>query len=316
MNSSSAGAVALKRGFFSNMWKYKFLYALILPGMIFFLVFDYVPMYGVVIAFQDYKPFGGIKGMFIDPNWVGLKHFNDFFHSYYFGRLLRNTVVISLYKLVFGFPAPIVLALMLNEVKRAKFKKAVQTISYMPHFLSWVIISGLVITILSPTSGVVGELVKSFGGQPISYLGSPDYFRSILVGSSIWSGIGWGSIIYLAALAGINPELYESAEIDGASRFQKMRYISIPGISNIIAILFVFQIGGILNAGFEQVLLLYSPTVYQVGDIIDTYVYREGLLNTKYSYSAAIGLFKNVVGLLFLIIANVVVKRMGKEGIW
>jgi len=162
----------------------------------------------------------------------------------------------------------------------------------------------------------VGELVKSFGGQPISYLGSPDYFRSILIGSSIWSGIGWGSIIYLAALAGINPELYESAEIDGASRFQKMRYISIPGISNIIAILFVFQIGGILNAGFEQVLLLYSPTVYQVGDIIDTYVYREGLLNTKYSYSAAIGLFKNVVGLLFLIITNVVVKRMGKEGIW
>jgi putative aldouronate transport system permease protein len=289
---------------------------LIMPGLLYFIVFYYIPMYGVVIAFQDFKPYGGIRTMIYDPVWVGFKHFEDFFNSYYFGRLLKNTLLISSYKLLFGFPAPIVLALMLNEVIRAKFKKIVQTISYLPHFLSWVIISGMVMSLLSRTAGPINTIITAFGGKPIAFMGEPEYFRSILVTSDIWATVGWGSIVYLAALAGINPALYESAKIDGANRFRQIVHISLPGISNIISILFVLSIGGILNAGFEQVLLLYSESVYSVGDIIDTYVYREGLLRNNFSYAAAISMFKNVIGLLFLLIANYVVKRLGREGIW
>lgn len=298
------------------MIRYKFLYLLVMPGALYFLIFHYIPMYGVVIAFQDFKPFGGLEAMITAPNWVGLLHFENFFDSYYFGRLLENTLLISSYKLLFGFPLPIVLALMLNEVVRAKFKRIVQTISYLPHFLSWVIISGMVIALLSPTSGPINLIITALGGNPVTFMGDPGYFRSVLVASDVWASVGWGSIVYLAALAGINPALYESARIDGANRFHQMVHISVPGISNIIAILFVLSVGGILNAGFEQVLLLYSPSVYSSGDIIDTYVYREGLLKNNFSYASAIGMFKNVVGLVFLIVANYVVKRMGKEGVW
>jgi len=304
------------RIFARNMIRYKFLYLLVMPGALYFLIFHYIPMYGVVIAFQDFKPFGGLEAMITTPNWVGLLHFENFFDSYYFGRLLENTLLISSYKLLFGFPLPIVLALMLNEVVRAKFKRIVQTISYLPHFLSWVIISGMVIALLSPTSGPINLIITALGGNPVTFMGDPGYFRSVLVASDIWATVGWGSIVYLAALAGINPALYESARIDGANRFHQMVHISVPGISNIIAILFVLSVGGILNAGFEQVLLLYSPSVYSSGDIIDTYVYREGLLKNNFSYASAIGMFKNVVGLVFLIVANYVVKRMGKEGVW
>lgn len=305
-----------KKGFLSNILRYRFLYLLVLPGMLYFLIFHYIPMYGVVIAFQDFKPFGGLEAMIFDPDWVGLRHFQDFFKSYYFWRLIENTLLISGYKLLFGFPLPIILALMLNEVARAKFKKFIQTISYLPHFLSWVIISGMVVALLSPTSGPINMIITALGGDPITFMGEPSYFRGVLVASDIWASVGWGSIVYLAALAGINPALYESARIDGANRFHQMRHISIPGISNIISILFVLSVGGILNAGFEQVLLLYSPSVYSSGDIIDTYVYREGLLKNNFSYASAIGMFKNVVGLLFLIVTNYVVKRMGKEGVW
>jgi putative aldouronate transport system permease protein len=305
-----------RRGFLYNINKYKFLYLLILPGLLYFLVFHYIPMYGIVIAFQDFKPFSGAAKMFVNPEWVGLKHFYEFFNSFYFFALLKNTLLISLYKKIFIFPSAIVLALLLNEVRHAKFKRVVQTISYMPHFLSWVIISGLVIMLLSPTSGPVNLIIAAFGGEPVNFLGEPAYFRSILVMSDWWASIGWGSIIYLAALAGIDPAQYESAKIDGANRYRQMLHISLPGISNVIAILFVLSIGHILNVSFEQVLLLYSPTVYSVGDTIDTYVYREGLLNSRYSYAAAIGIFKNVMGLLFMLGTNYIVRKMGKEGIW
>ncbi|RAV16654.1 sugar ABC transporter permease [Paenibacillus contaminans] len=305
-----------KKRFLGNINRYKFFYLLTLPGLLYFLIFHYIPMYGVVIAFQDFKPFGGLEAMLLKPDWVGFKHFEDFFSSYYFGRLLENTLLISFYKLLFGFPLPIILALMLNEVVRARFKKIVQTISYLPHFLSWVIISGMVIALLSPTAGPVNMVIRALGGSSIAFMGDPAYFRSIVVASDVWASVGWGSIVYLAALAGINPALYESARIDGASRFRQMLHISLPGISNIISILFVLSAANILNAGFEQVLLLYSPSVYSSGDIIDTYVYREGLLKNNFSYAAAISMFKNVIGLLFLIISNYVVKRMGKEGVW
>lgn len=305
-----------KTGFFHNLWKYKFLYILLLPGLLHVLLFHYVPMYGIVIAFQNFSPFRGVESMFIDARWVGMDNFVQFFNSYYFGRILTNTLLISAYKIIFGFPAPIVFALLLNELRSSKFKKTVQTISYLPHFLSWAIISALILSLLSPTSGLIGKMVAEFSGSQSNLISEPNFFRSILVSSDIWAGLGWGSIIYLAALAGIDPAQYESAKIDGANRFQQMIHISLPGMANIISILFIFAVGGILNAGFEQVLLLYSPNVYSVGDIIDTYVYREGLENSRYSYAQAVGVFKNVVGLIFLLGTNYIVKRLGKEGIW
>ncbi|MBP1991721.1 ABC transporter permease [Paenibacillus eucommiae] len=307
---------APKKRYFAEMRKYKFLYLLVAPGLLYFLVFHYIPMYGVIIAFQDFKPFSSISSIWINPNWVGLEHFRNFFNSYYFGRLLQNTLLISIYKIIFGFPAPILLALLLNEVRQMRFKKIVQTISYLPHFLSWVIISGMVIAVLSPTTGAVNWLIEMFGGKSISFLSETSYFRSVLVSSEVWATIGWGSIIYIAALAGIDPAQYESVKMDGANRLQQMIYISLPGMANIISILLVLTVGGILNAGFEQVLLLYSPKVYSVGDIIDTYVYREGLINNKYSYAQAIGMFKNVIGLFFVLATNIIVKRLGREGIW
>ncbi len=305
-----------KKGFIHNVVKYKFLYLLMLPGLLYFLIFCYLPMYGVVIAFQDFKPYLGLQNMLIHPNWVGLQHFRDFFESYYFFRLLRNTVLISLYKLALGFPAAIILALMLNEVKHLRFKKIVQTISYLPYFLSWIIITGMISTMLSPDSGAVNEILKAVGIGPFNFLGDNRFFRGVIVASSIWAGAGWQSIIYLAALSGVNPELYECAEIEGANRLQKVWYISLPTISNIIAIMLIFSLGDILNAGFDQIVLLYSPLVWETGDIIDTYIYREGLLNIRYSYAAAIGMFKSVIGMVFILGANYFAKRMGKEGIW
>lgn len=286
------------------------------PGVIYFLLFHYVPMYGAVIAFQEFNPINGAQSIFVHADWVGLKHFDDFVHSYYFTRIFINTILISVYKLVFGFPAPIVFALLLNELTNGKFKKLVQTISYLPHFLSWVIIAGMLMAILSPTSGLLNQLIVAWGGEPISFLESRTYFRSILVISEIWASLGWGTIVYLAALAGVNPELYEVARMDGANRWQQMIYISLPSIINIIAILFILQVGSIMSAGFEQVLMLYNPRVYEVSDIIDTYVYREGLLTLRYSYAAAIGMFKNVLGLILLLVCNYLVRKLGKEGLW
>ena len=305
-----------KKGFLYNIRKYKFIYLLMLPGILYFVIFCYIPMYGVVISFQDFQPFLGIKSMLIDPVWVGFKHFIDFFNSYYFFRLIRNTLLISTYKLVLGFPAAIILALMINEVTNLRFKKVIQTISYLPYFLSWVVITGMIAAILSPESGAVNELLKMIGAGPINFLGDNRYFRGVVVVSSIWASAGWQSIIYLAALSGVNPEMYECAEMEGANRIQKVWYISLPLISSIIAIMLIFSLGDILNAGFDQIVLLYSPLVYEKGDIIDTYIYREGLLNVRYSYAAAIGMFKNIIGMIFILLANYSVKKVGKEGIW
>lgn len=301
----------------SRLRRYRYLYLLAIPGILYFLVFRYVPMYGVVIAFQDYFPFkGGFSSIILDPTWVGLKHLRDFFSSYYIGRLIGNTLYISFLKLLIGFPGPIILALLLEELRSLAFRRVVQTISYLPHFLSWVIVAGLTAVILSPVNGPVNGVIAALGGKPISFLGDPRFFRGVLVVSDVWKNVGWGSILYLAALAGVDPTLYECATIEGVSRAQKIWYISIPSISHIIILLFILNLGNILDAGFEQVLLLYSPPVYRVGDIIDTFVYREGLLNQRYSYGAAVGLFKNVVGFVLIVLANWIAKKLGREGIW
>ena len=292
-----------------------FYYLLMLPGLLYFLIFHYLPMFGIIIAFKDITPFSGLDGILYGP-FVGFRHFIHFFNSYYFTNIVGNTLIISGLKMLFGFPAPIILALLINEVRQAHFKRIVQTISYLPHFLSMVIVAGLVMSMLSTEGGLINQAIKVFGGQPRLFLGDTHWFRSILVSTSLWQGVGWGSILYLAAMANISPDLYEAAMIDGANKWHQVWAVTIPGIAHVIVILMIFQIGGLLNAGFEQILLLYSPSVYSVSDIIDTYVYRSGLLSMQYSYATAVGLFKSVVAMLLLLSANWVAHRLGQTGIW
>jgi putative aldouronate transport system permease protein len=304
------------RGVWANIKRYRFLYLLILPTLILYLIYNYLPMYGLVIAFQEYKPFLGLEGMFSKADWVGLKHFNRFVHSIYFGRLMTNTLRISLLKLLLCFPAPILLALFLNEIRRPLFKKLTQTVSYLPHFLSWVVLSGVLRSLLSYSDGAVNALIKALGGEPISFLTNNATFIWVLVFSSLWQSIGWGSIIYLATLSGVDPQLYESAMLDGASRFQMIRYINLPALYNIMSLQLVLSMGGILNAGFDQVLMLYNELVYETADIIDTYVYRAGIEDLQYSYSTAVGLFKTAIGFILLMITNYGAKKLGRESLF
>lgn len=294
--------------------RYKWLHLLALPGVLYFLIFKYLPMYGITMAFTNYKGAGGIWGI-LTSNFVGFKQFERFFSSIYFGRLMRNTLLISTYRLIFSFPMPILLAVLINEVSSTKFKRTVQTISYLPHFLSWVVVSGLLMTLLS-TSGPINELIAAMGGKRIYFLSDTRYFRSILVISDIWKGVGWGSIIYLAAITGIDPQIYEAAAIDGASRWQRIIRITVPSIKETIAVMLILQVGKILNENFEQIFNLYNPSVYEVADVFETYVYRIGLVQQQYSYSAAVGLFKSVVSLILVLISNRAAKKLGSEGLW
>lgn len=298
-----------------SLRKYGFLYLLALPGILYFLIFHYVPMFGIVIAFKNISPYNAMQDIFTGP-WVGFTHFKRFFDSYYFWDILTNTLSISGLKLLVGFPAPIILALLLTEVRNERFKRFVQTVSYMPHFLSVVVVVSLVTNLLSTSTGPVNGLIKATGGQPISFLTDPNTFVSILVSADVWQNVGWGTILYLAAIAGISPELLEAATMDGANRWQRVRHVTLPSISFAIVILFIFAVGNLLNAGFEQILLLYSPSVYSVADIIDTYVYREGLLGQQYSFAAAVGLFKSAFALFLLLGANALARRLGQTGIW
>ena len=294
----------------------RFLYALAAIPLLYFVIFRYLPMVGVIIAFQDYDPFLGITDIFRLDRFVGFKHFRNFFDSIFFWNVMRNTVVISLYKLVFGFPVPIILALLINEVRIHLFQRTVQTISYLPHFFSMVVAAGIVRAMLTPQGGLLNQLVVWLGGEPKAYLTDPDLFRSIIVTMDIWQHAGWNSIIFLAAMATINPEMYEAAAMDGANRFQRMWHVTLPSISFAIVIILIFRIGGMLDAGFEQILLLYSPSVYSVSDIIDTYVYRAGLIGRQYSFGAAVGLFKSVLALALMYMANKISQKLGQEGLW
>ncbi|WP_169085004.1 ABC transporter permease [Paenibacillus sp. PL91] len=294
------------------MWKYKALYLISIPGILFFLLFKYVPLLGSVIAFQNYNLFAGFKG----SPWVGLAHFKRMFSHYDFLRILGNTLLLGIYDLVFAFTAPIVLALLLNEVRLALYKKIVQTIIYAPHFLSWVIVSGIFVGVLSPSSGVVNAIIGWFGIEPIYFLGEDSYIRTILVSSGLWRDVGWGTIIYLAALAGINPDLYEAAEMDGASRWRQTLSITLPALLPVITILFLLKIGDFLDYGFERVFVFQNPLNLQNSEILDTYIYKAGLNQMQYSYATAIGLFKSVVGLTLLSIANFVSKKATGESLY
>jgi len=292
-----------------------FIYILLIPGLLYYLVFRYIPMFGIVIAFKNYNPYQGLQGIF-DAPWVGMTYFTQFFKSINFWRLIRNTFLISFYGLIWGFPAPIILSLLINEVRNKHFKKLVQTVSYLPHFLSAVIVCGILRNILSVDGGAINILVKALGGTPLYFLGEPQYFRTIMTASGIWQGVGWSSIIYLAAIIGIDQQLYESAQVDGANVFQKMWHITIPGILPLISIMLILRVGDLLTVGYEKILLLYSPLTYSTADVISTYVYREGLIGLKYSYTTAINMFVSVISLVLVVVSNAASKKMGQEGVW
>ncbi|WP_257452222.1 ABC transporter permease [Paenibacillus soyae] len=292
--------------------KHKFLFLMLVPILAWYGIFHYGPLYGIMLAFKDFSPVKGIWG----SDWVGLEHFKYlFYQSPDFARIFRNTVLISLYNIVFGFPAPIILVLMLNEVRSSLFKRFAQSISYVPHFFSWVILSGIIIVMLSPSEGPVNYILHLFGAEPIYFLADPEYFRPTLVVTNIWKEIGWGTIIYLAALSGIDPTLYEAAVIDGAGRWKKMWHITIPSILPVVSIMFILSLGGILNAGFDQIFNLYSPVVYEVADVLDTFVYRAGIQQSQFGLTTAVGLFKNVIGIALVLGTNFIVKRLGQEGV-
>lgn len=285
---------------------------MLLPGIVYFLVFKYAPMYGVVIAFQRYNLYKGI----FHSEWVGLKYFIEFFQGPDAWRLIRNTLLLNVYQLLFAFPAPIILALAFNELRKAWFKKISQTISFLPHFISTVVIAGLVVNFLSPSSGLVNKFLGLFGVDPISFLLMPDYFRTIFISMGIWKSVGWGTIIYLAAIAGINPELYEAASIDGASKLKKVWYVTLPGIMPVIIILFILNLGDILSVGAESIILLYNPVTYETADVLSTYVYRRGLISGEFSFAAAVDLFNSVVGLILVFAANKISKKATETSIW
>nr|WP_235885532.1 ABC transporter permease subunit [Paenibacillus cymbidii] len=288
------------------------MYALLVPGLLFMLVFKYIPMYGVVIAFQNFNIFDGISG----SPWVGLEQFAKLVRSDEFFRVFRNTLLISLYKVVLLFPIPIVVALLLNEVAAMWFKRTVQTIIYLPHFLSWVIIAGLFINILSPSTGIVNALIAGLGGSPISFLIDNDWFRSIVVFTAGWKESGWNAIIYIAAIAGIGQDQYEAAAIDGAGRIRQMWHITLPGILPTIVLMFILRIGGLMEAGTEQILMLYNAVVYETGDVIGTFVYRMGLGKMEYSFSTAVGLFNSVIGFALIMGGNWLSRKTVKRSIW
>lgn len=308
----SAGAVPKKKGLFSEYYKNRYLFLLFLPVLIYFLVFHYGSMYGIIIAFKDYFPRKGILG----SEWVGLTHFKKLFSGMYFGTALRNTLIISLYKIIFGFPAPILLAMLLNEVRSQKFKKTVQTITYLPHFISWVVLAGIVIEFLSPSRGLVNYIIQFFGGEPIFFVGSTEYFRGVIVGSSIWRDIGWQSIVFLAAMSGIDPELYDVADIDGASRIRKIVNITLPSILPVVVIMFIFTSGSIINDDFDQIYNLLNSKVASVGEVISTYTYEEGITKLNYSYATAVGLFKNVISLIVVSLTNWLSRRLTDNSLW
>jgi len=293
----------------------KSLYIMLIPVVAYYFIFHYIPMYGLQIAFKDFTPAKGIWG----SPWVGLEKFKEFFvyDSFYVWRIIRNTILINVYDLIFGFPAPILFALLLNEIKNSIYKRTLQTVSYMPHFISTVVIVGMIMDFFS-RDGLINQILKSLGilSEPISFMTEPGWFRPLYVGSGIWQNLGWGSIVYLAAISNIDPQLYEAALIDGAGRFRQALYVTIPGILPTIVIMFLLRVGHMMNVWFEKVFLMYNPLTYETADVISTYVYRKGLLEMDYSYGAAVGLFNSVINFLLVIFSNKIAKKLTETSLW
>ena len=295
-----------------TIWRQRWLYFLMLPTLIYFAVFKYGPLWNAQIAFRDFKPLLGV----VDSPWVGFKHFETFINSFYFDQLISNTIIFSLAKLILGMPLAIFCAITLHETWFPKFRTFVQTAIYLPHFLSWVIMFGVLLVILSPGSGLINQVIEKLGGEAIPFLTTPKYFRWVVILSDIWKETGWSTILYLAALLSISPELYEAAAADGANPIQRIWYISLPGILPVVVLVTLLRMGHILEAGFNQIFVLYSVPVYSVGDIIDTWVYRQGILQFQFSLATAVGFFKGAIGLVLILVANRVAKRLAQQSIF
>lgn len=304
-----------KTFFGTKLWrdlkKHRGAYLIAFPVVLFYLLFCYKPMYGIIIAFKDFSPAAGI----LESDWAGLQHFRDFFQSFYFGRVLKNTLIISFTSILLGFPAPIIFALLLNEVKRPGFKRITQTISYMPHFISMVVVCGMIRLFVSDR-GIITYILTLFGGEKVSMLSNENYFVPIYVLSGIWQQLGWGAIIYLSALSGIDPQLYEAARIDGANRWKQTIHITLPGISGTVIIMLLLRLGSIMGVGHEKIVLLYNEGIYKTADVISTFVYRKGLLEFQWSYSAAVGIFNSVINFIAIVIFNKVSKKISDVSLW
>ena len=298
----------------SQIKKDRQLYIILTPFILFFLIFAYKPMIGLVIAFKDYNVF---KGIGASP-WVGLQNFTDFLSSPYFGRLLRNTILISVYGLIFSFPASIIFALLLNEMRMKKLKSIIQTCTYLPHFISAVVITGMVTSFLAPENGLINLIIEIFGGEKVYFLSKPEYFRTIYVLMNIWQGVGYGSIVYIAAIAGIDQQLYEACVIDGGGRWKQMLHVTIPGILPTVVTMFIMQIGRVLNVNYEKIILLYQPATYETADVINSYVYRMGFESSvpNYSSSTAVGLFNSIIGFILVVVANKISNKVNGSGLW
>jgi putative aldouronate transport system permease protein len=298
----------IKKRLYRDRWLYLFL----LIPLAYYIIFKYVPMYGATIAFKDYR----IGLGFFGSKWVGLKNFERLFRAPVFYTIFRNTLLLNLYSLVFGFPVPIIIALLLNETNGILFKRAIQSILYLPHFISWVVLGGIFVQILSPSTGVVNLMLKALGITPVYFMVSNFWWPVMFVISGIWQGAGWGSIIYLAAISGIDPQLYEAARIDGAGKLAQIWHITLPGIKSTIAIMLILRLGGMMDVGFEHIYNLMNSAVYGVSDVISTYVYRTGILDNQYSYTTAIGLFQSVISLVLVVAANGITRKLGENSLW
>lgn len=309
--STKKGRVSL---FFKDIWKNKVLYLLFLPVLIYYIVFKYIPMYGVIIAFKNYNIYDGIA----QSPWVGWKNFEQFFNSIYFFRLLRNTLAINFLDILIGFPAPIIFALMLNEITSKFFKRTIQTISYIPHFISIVVVVSMVVNFLSLNTGIVNNIISLFGGHRTYFLTEPKYFWGIFTTMNIWKGLGWGAIIYIASLTSIDISLYEAAVIDGAGRWKQTLNITIPGILPTIIIMFLLRIGHLLEVGYESIILMYNSKLYPTADVFSTYIYRTGLASSdpNYSLATAIGLFQSGIGLILVVLCNKLSKKYSEQALW
>ncbi|MDF2926716.1 MAG: protein lplB [Paenibacillaceae bacterium] len=305
-------AVSRRRAYYKRLKRHQWLYIMILPGLLYFLAFKYAPMWGLVIAFMNYQPYLGVFG----SDWTGFYHFERLFGDPLFWTLFRNTFALAFYNLFFYFPIPIMLALMLNEVRSGVFKRFVQTMVYIPHFVSWVVVVGLAYVFFTTEDGMVNNILASLGMEQINFLGSTQWFRPLIIGEIVWKETGWGTIIFLAALAGVDQQLYEAARMDGAGRWRQLWHITLPAIRSTIVIMLILRLGNFLDTGFEQIYLMLNALNRNVGEVFDTYVYTVGITQGQFSYSTAVGLFKSVIGLILVLSANYLAKMFGEEGIY